>query len=57
MKLNGEINNMVVVGGGHTPRTATINGTKLAKLQYMLTHGLYSDRCKRDLTIAQAYSI
>lgn len=43
MNLNGkEINNVVVVGENNT-KTATINPEKMAKLQYLLTNGLYQD--------------
>jgi hypothetical protein len=42
MNLNGQINNVIVEGGNNT-KVATINQSKIAKLQYLLTNGLYSD--------------
>jgi hypothetical protein len=44
MKLeNKNANENVIVVGDSAPKTAKINQAKLAKLQYLLTNGLYSD--------------
>ncbi len=43
MIIDNQRNGILEVYGEHSGKVATINQDKLAKLQYILTEGLYSD--------------